>query len=152
MWVGDRVRARVATTPLTFDHPGQWLPGLLAAWTRRVGTATLRRVGHPVPLHRSLSCQKRGAVLARGIQYHACNLLAFLSLLALVVLPPDFVTGCNSSLLLLYLAPRKTRCHLLWSGESRAKRAPCSLPAARPRAPCVRPTLKDDQVCRSLAG
>ena len=32
MWVGNRVRVRVATTPLTFDHPGQWL---LAAWARR---------------------------------------------------------------------------------------------------------------------
>ena len=49
MWVGNRVRAKVATTPLTFDHPGQWL---LAAWARRDRHG--RRVAStPLALHGS---------------------------------------------------------------------------------------------------
>ena len=49
MWVGDRLRVRVATTPLTFDHPGQWL---LAAWARRDRHG--RRVAStPLALHGS---------------------------------------------------------------------------------------------------
>ena len=48
MWGGDRVRVRVAATPLTFDHPGQWL---LAAWARR-DRHSCRVASTPLALYR----------------------------------------------------------------------------------------------------